>query len=197
MHPLSRLLVLVSLAILVAAGPVLAQTPRDDTARIEFFEKKVRPVLANNCYTCHSADTNSHGGLRLDDRNGILSGGKRGPAIVVGASGEEPADSGGPPHARQAQDAAGEAPVRERHRRAWRSGSRKVRRGPAPNCPRRSASISRSTPSSSRSTGRGNRCATPSRRRCAMPPGRAAISTGSCSPRWRRSRYDRCAMPIA
>jgi Protein of unknown function (DUF1553)/Protein of unknown function (DUF1549)/Planctomycete cytochrome C len=67
--------------------PVLAhgQAPaRDEAARIEFFEKKVRPVLASNCYNCHSADTNARGGLRVDDRNGLLVGGGRGAAVVPG-----------------------------------------------------------------------------------------------------------------
>ncbi len=65
---------------LLLAGP----SPRDSAARIEFFEKKIRPILVNNCYTCHSADTNSKGGLRVDDRNGLLNGGNSGPAIVPG-----------------------------------------------------------------------------------------------------------------
>lgn len=56
----------------------------DDPAGVEFFEKKVRPLLADNCYNCHSADTNSMGGLRVDDRNGLVQGGGRGPAIVPG-----------------------------------------------------------------------------------------------------------------
>jgi cytochrome c553 len=53
-------------------------------ARIEFFEKRVRPVLVNNCYTCHSASTNAKGGLRVDDRHGLLQGGGSGPAVVPG-----------------------------------------------------------------------------------------------------------------
>jgi hypothetical protein len=57
---------------------------RDDSARVEYFEKKVRPLLVANCYTCHSAETNSRGGLRVDDRNGLLAGGGRGPAIIPG-----------------------------------------------------------------------------------------------------------------
>ncbi len=44
----------------------------------------MRPLLVNNCFTCHSADTNSKGGLRVDDRNGLLTGGGRGPALVPG-----------------------------------------------------------------------------------------------------------------
>src|ERR1035438_1037723 len=53
-------------------------------AQTDFFEQKVRPILVNNCYACHSADTKPAGGLRLDDRNGVLRGGQSGPAIVPG-----------------------------------------------------------------------------------------------------------------
>ncbi len=56
----------------------------DDNPAVDFFEKKVRPVLANNCYNCHSAFNNSQSGLRVDDRNGLLQGGKRGPAVIPG-----------------------------------------------------------------------------------------------------------------
>jgi hypothetical protein len=55
-----------------------------DQSRIDFFEAKIRPLLAGHCYNCHSADTNSQGGLRVDDRNGLLAGGGRGPAVVPG-----------------------------------------------------------------------------------------------------------------
>src|SRR5437588_11864973 len=48
----------------------------------DFFENKIRPVLSNNCYSCH---TNSQlGGLRLDSRDAMLKGGKTGPALVPG-----------------------------------------------------------------------------------------------------------------
>jgi len=56
----------------------------DLSAQIGFFEKKVRPILADNCYDCHSADTKSSGGLRLDDHNAILKGGDTGPGVVPG-----------------------------------------------------------------------------------------------------------------
>src|SRR5262249_16208458 len=56
----------------------------DSAALVDFFEKKIRPLLADNCYNCHSANTNSNGGLRVDDRNGLILGGGRGPAIVPG-----------------------------------------------------------------------------------------------------------------
>jgi hypothetical protein len=54
-------------------------------ADMEFFETKVRPVLAKNCYGCHSSDVKSPmGGLYLDSRAGIRTGGKSGPAIIPG-----------------------------------------------------------------------------------------------------------------
>jgi len=64
------------------AGEVPA--PSDPAAKIEFFERQIRPLLVEKCFTCHSAETNSHGGLRVDDRNGLLTGGGRGPALVPG-----------------------------------------------------------------------------------------------------------------
>src|SRR5712692_5680842 len=60
--------------------PLAAQTVNAGTP--EFFENKIRPILANNCFGCH---TNSQlGGLRLDTLEAMKKGGKRGPAIVVG-----------------------------------------------------------------------------------------------------------------
>jgi hypothetical protein len=54
-------------------------------AQAEFFEKKVRPVLAQHCYKCHSAQAKSvKGGLFLDTRDGLRKGGDSGPAIVPG-----------------------------------------------------------------------------------------------------------------
>lgn len=65
----------------LAALPLLsfAQTP---AASPEFFETKVRPVLANNCYGCHT--NTAMGGLRLDSADALMKGGKRGPAVVPG-----------------------------------------------------------------------------------------------------------------
>ena len=60
------------------------QTTTRDEAALDFFERKIRPLLADNCYNCHSATTNSKGGLRVDDRNGLIHGGGRGPAVVPG-----------------------------------------------------------------------------------------------------------------
>jgi len=50
--------------------------------RQEFFESKVRPILARNCFACHT-DTKM-GGLQLDTRERVLKGGNSGPAVVPG-----------------------------------------------------------------------------------------------------------------
>jgi cytochrome c553 len=74
-----------ALAVLLAAPAASGQAvDSSEAARIEFFEAKIRPLLAGHCYNCHSASTNSQGGLRVDDRNGLLVGGSRGPAVVPG-----------------------------------------------------------------------------------------------------------------
>lgn len=53
------------------------------TADLEFFEKKVRPILVERCYECHGADKQK-GGLRLDHRAGVQQGGDSGPVITLG-----------------------------------------------------------------------------------------------------------------
>ncbi|MEK0426648.1 MAG: hypothetical protein RJB11_2739 [Planctomycetota bacterium] len=69
----------------LAAGAVgIAQEtpPRNALApeKLEFFESKVRPILVQRCYECHSGQE-SNGGLRLDYREGLLKGGDSGPAL--------------------------------------------------------------------------------------------------------------------
>ncbi|HBE70511.1 MAG TPA: hypothetical protein DDW52_20370 [Planctomycetaceae bacterium] len=51
--------------------------------RSDFFERKIRPVLVEHCYECHSSSGSEiEAGLRVDDRNGLLRGGDSGPAVV-------------------------------------------------------------------------------------------------------------------
>ena len=60
-----------------------------DAAGIAFFEKNIRPVRANNCYQCHSAEArNLKGELFLDSKQGMLNGGESGPVIVPGKPAE-------------------------------------------------------------------------------------------------------------
>lgn len=52
---------------------------------VAFFESKVRPILIERCYKCHSSESGkTHGGLGLDTRQGWEKGGDSGPAIVPG-----------------------------------------------------------------------------------------------------------------
>ncbi|HEV2688872.1 MAG TPA: DUF1549 domain-containing protein, partial [Bryobacteraceae bacterium] len=72
---LGRAVLLVLLAALGRAATPLPDSP-------DFFESRTRPILANNCYSCHAVS--QLGGLRVDSRDGILKGGKSGPAVVIG-----------------------------------------------------------------------------------------------------------------
>ena len=71
-----RPVVLLALATLGWPASAAAQSPTD------FFEARVRPVLADNCYACHARQQS--GGLRVDSREALLEGGDSGPAIVPG-----------------------------------------------------------------------------------------------------------------
>src|SRR5262245_59199156 len=54
-----------------------------------FFEQKVRPVLVQHCYECHSAASKKQrGGLLLDTKDGLRKGGDSGPAVVPGKPAE-------------------------------------------------------------------------------------------------------------
>ncbi len=73
---------LVCLAVLLSA-PTAAQEPTAE--QLQFFEQKVRPLLVARCLECHSASAEKlKGGLYLDARDKMLSGGDNGPAIVPG-----------------------------------------------------------------------------------------------------------------
>ena len=58
------------------------QTPTPEQAA--FFQQNIQPILTDHCLDCHSTATRSAGGLRLDDRDAVLTGGKSGPAIIPG-----------------------------------------------------------------------------------------------------------------
>jgi hypothetical protein len=68
---------------LAAILPSLSAGANPPAEQIEFFEKKIRPILVNHCYKCHSAGAKKiRSGLLLDSRDGIRKGGERGPAVV-------------------------------------------------------------------------------------------------------------------
>ena len=62
----------------------------EDTAEgLAFFEKKIRPVLVNNCYKCHSANAKKlKAGLYLDRKAGWQQGGESGPTLIPGNPGK-------------------------------------------------------------------------------------------------------------
>jgi hypothetical protein len=83
-HPIGiilRAFPAVSLAVVVAAF-----TPSSAHAQaVDVFEKKIRPLLAERCYECHSpAGKSIKGGLRLDTPEDLLKGGDSGPVVVPG-----------------------------------------------------------------------------------------------------------------
>jgi len=68
---------------LLLLAPVPAS--RSDEPDADFFEAKVRPILVERCYGCHSAQAESlKGSLAVDSREGLLKGGDLGPAIEPG-----------------------------------------------------------------------------------------------------------------
>jgi hypothetical protein len=81
------------LTTLVVSGALMALARAGDTGKsesfssqsVEFFEKRVRPVLAEHCFQCHSSRSEKlKAGLHLDSRQGVLTGGDSGPAAIPG-----------------------------------------------------------------------------------------------------------------
>jgi len=71
--------------LLLLPGALRAQQSDAEREGLEFFEKRIRPVLADACYSCHSAKSEKlKGALFLDTREGALKGGETGPAVVPG-----------------------------------------------------------------------------------------------------------------
>ena len=72
---------------LVLLTPLWAASPSPE--QVEFFESQVWPLLATNCYQCHSAKAKPlFAQLQLDSRAGVLKGGNTGPAVIPGDPGQ-------------------------------------------------------------------------------------------------------------
>ena len=70
----------------LAAVGTVAGASEVDPADLEFFESKIRPVLAERCYECHGGDPKKiRGGLVLLDAGGLRAGGDSGAVIVPGS----------------------------------------------------------------------------------------------------------------
>ncbi len=74
-----RFLASIIAGVLLAIPAARAATP----AQLDFFERRIRPLLAAECHECHGAKKQK-GGLRVDFRDGLLKGGDSGPALVPG-----------------------------------------------------------------------------------------------------------------
>jgi hypothetical protein len=79
-----RIFLWVTTVVAMLGGPTAfaAEKPLPARAR-NFFETRVRPVLANNCFRCHGPKVQKSS-LRLDSRADLLEGGDQGPAVVPG-----------------------------------------------------------------------------------------------------------------
>ncbi|MDP7016791.1 MAG: DUF1553 domain-containing protein [Pirellulaceae bacterium] len=78
------------ICIVVGAHLASAGAVAQDAVDEAFFEKRIRPVLVERCYGCHSSKAKQiQGGLRLDYRDSMREGGESGPAVTPG----KPADS--------------------------------------------------------------------------------------------------------
>ena len=76
MKPLRAAAAAAAALLLWAQGLPASENPSD------FFEERIRPLLAQNCFSCHTDSPQK--GLRLDSRESILKGGQSGPAVVPG-----------------------------------------------------------------------------------------------------------------
>jgi hypothetical protein len=76
-----------SLLVSAVVLPTIAGAGEGDsptTEQIAFFEQRVRPLLIERCFNCHSEAEEINGGLRLDSRRGLIVGGDSGPAVSPG-----------------------------------------------------------------------------------------------------------------
>jgi len=80
------LLCLLASGLTVSAAETKSKSDKKPSAAdLDFFEKKVRPILVERCYSCHAAEAKKvKGGLYLDTRDGWVNGGDSGPALVEG-----------------------------------------------------------------------------------------------------------------
>ena len=68
-----------------AAVSSAAVSQQISSEHLQFFENKIRPILATNCLECHSADKGKiKGGLNLDSKPDWVKGGESGALIKEG-----------------------------------------------------------------------------------------------------------------
>ena len=70
------------LAFLLGAGFAAFRAQAENLDGLEFFEKRIRPVLVERCYRCHNSSETHRNGLAVDHRAAIRKGGRSGAAVV-------------------------------------------------------------------------------------------------------------------
>ena len=87
MQPFNRLTAVLSCLLLaLSSRGIAADVP--SVEQVEFFETRIRPVLVEQCYSCHNSARTAEGSLTLDDRAGLLKGGDGGAIVVPKNPGE-------------------------------------------------------------------------------------------------------------
>jgi len=77
--------ILLHTLVVLSVSAIVAADDDFSAEDIEFFESKVRPLLVEHCYDCHSTDASSlRAGLYVDSREGMINGGDSGPAALAG-----------------------------------------------------------------------------------------------------------------
>src|SRR5262249_39561283 len=82
-HGVRPTVLILCVIVLGAGAPLRAPGAEPPATQAEFFEQKIRPLLSSRCFECHGPKKHK-GGLRLDSRSSILTGGDSGPALVPG-----------------------------------------------------------------------------------------------------------------
>ena len=83
-----RLTLSIGMCLVAFAPPMLSADPpaNSDATGVAFFERQIRPLLAERCYQCHGPESKkANGGLRLDNALGLIKGSNSGAVVVAGA----------------------------------------------------------------------------------------------------------------
>ncbi len=72
------------LLLLLFPAMMLHAAPKLSADQLEFFESRIRPILAQECYECHRSGGKVKGGLVLDHREALLKGGDSGKVVIAG-----------------------------------------------------------------------------------------------------------------
>ena len=74
---------MVGFAAMISLSSLRADAPKPTAEQLEFFEKSVRPLLIEQCHSCHG-EKKQQAGLRLDTAAGLLKGSDDGAVVVAG-----------------------------------------------------------------------------------------------------------------